>query len=566
MSPTQRHQTLVNALKTLPGAPQLTTAKDCYEVMTTSKNVFEVTKILKEKCGFEWFTDLCGVDHLGSDETKRFEVVTHIFSPDSKDRIRIRTPLDEDESIPTLIPLWRGANWYERELWDMYGINVKGHPNLERILTHHQFEGFPLRKDYDPEQNCELTEPLPMHFDPKDRPEKYQKGDELSSYQWINIGPSHPATHGTLRIMAEVDGETIVQSKLEIGYLHRCFEKMAETHKWNQVIPYTDRLNYLSAPMNNVGYCRAVEKMLSIEVPPKAQVMRMILSELSRIIDHLVCIGTNAVDIGALTSFWYCFEPRELVYNLFESLCGDRLTTSLTRIGGQAQELPRPWIEECKKTVKFIEKRIKLIDTLLTKNPIWVSRIKGVCQLNKEDSLQFGFTGPLLRAVGVNYDIRKVFPYYYYDQMDFDIPLGVNGDVYDRYLVRMEEMRQSCKILNQCLKNIPEGPVKVDDKRITLPEKADVYNSIEGLMQHFMLVMHDVQVPKGHIYDITEAANGELGFYIISDGSGRPKRIHCRGPSFCHYQPYTEMINGKLIADAVAGLGSLNIIAGELDR
>lgn len=566
MDKTQQHHHIQAQLKNIPSAPLVSIRNDVFEVTTDPRSSFDVIKTLKEKCAFEWFTDLCGMDYLDRNRPKRFEVVTHLYAPVSNTRIRIKVPVDEGQSVPTLIPLWRGANWFERELWDMFGIPVTGHPNLERILCHHKFVGHPLRKDYAADQNCELDEPLPIHFNSQDRPPEYQHEDELASYQWVNIGPSHPATHGTLRIMAEMDGENIVQSKLEIGYLHRCFEKMAETHKWNQVIPYTDRLNYMSAPMNNVGYCRGVEKLLGVEVPPKAQVIRMILSELSRIIDHLVCIGTNAVDIGALTSFWYCFEPREKVYTLFENLCGDRLTTSLTRVGGQAQELPNQWLKECKDVVTFIEKRLVLIDKLLTKNPIWVSRTQNICAFNKEDSIQYGFTGPLLRATGIDFDLRKVEPYYYYNQVDFDIPIGVNGDIYDRYLVRMEEMRQSCRILKQCLNNVPEGPIKVEDKRITLPNKEDVYNSIEGLMQHFMLVIHDVQVPEGDIYSYTEAANGELGFYIVSNGTGRPWRVHCRGPSFCHFQPFPEMIRGKLIADAVAGVGSLNIIAGELDR
>ncbi len=537
---------------------------DGYELATDAKDSFSIIKALKESCGFTWMMDRCGVDHLEDEtESKRFEVVTHLYAPDTNERIRIKTFTDEKESVPTLIPLWRGANWFERETWDMYGIEFSGHPDLERILTHHEFQGYPLRKDYNPENYQELSEPLPIHFD--DDP-SLEDEDPLEANQWINIGPSHPATHGTLRIMAEVNGEIIKRTNLEIGYMHRCFEKMGETHKWNQIIPYTDRLNYCSSAMNNVGYCRAIEQMIGVEVPEAGQALRMILSEFSRIMDHFVCVGTNAVDIGALTTFWYSFAPREKIYELLEEYCGARLTVSLTRVGGMAYDLPEGWLKRAEEAVTYIEKQMKLVDGLLTKNPIWISRTKGVCALDQESSIQYGYTGPLLRATGLNFDLRKVEPYYFYDQVEFDIPIALNGDVYDRYLVRMEEIHQSCRIIRQLLKNFPTGPMSIDDKRITLPKKEDVYNSIEGLMNHFMLVIHDVQVPKGEYYSFTEAANGELGFYCVSNGSGWPTRIRCRGPSFAHYQAFPEMIEGKMIADAVAGLGSINIIAGELDR
>jgi NADH-quinone oxidoreductase subunit C/D len=534
-------------------------------VVSDASSSFKVAETLKRSLGYRWFVDRCGVDYLGRGRSKRFEVVTHLYAPETNERVRIKIPVDESEEVPTLVPLWKAADWFERETWDMYGIRFRNHPNLTRILTHVDFKGHPLRKDYDPEAYQESDRTEPIHFDPIPGP-RDEEVDPLRVRQWINIGPSHPATHGTLRIMAEVDGEVIMRSKMEIGYLHRCFEKMCETHTWNQCIPYTDRLNYCSAPHNNIGFCMTIEKMLGIHIPERAQAIRMILSEFSRIIDHFVCVGTNAVDVGALTTFWYMFAPRERVYDLFEKLCGARLTVSLTRVGGQAQELPSGWIEEALSVVQYIEKQVKLVDRLLTKNPIWISRCRGICGLTREQCADYGVTGPVLRASGVNFDLRKVSPYYFYDQVDFDIPIAVNGDVYDRYLVRMEEIRQSCRILRQLLRHLPSGGIKVKNKRVSLPDKEDVYNSIEGLMNHFMLVINDVQVPEGDGYLATESPNGELGFYCVSSGSGRPWRVHCRAPSFVHFQPFPEMIQNRFLADAIAALGSVNIIAGELDR
>lgn len=382
----------------------------------------------------------------------------------------------------------------------------------------------------------------------------------------LNLGPSHPATHGTLRILVGLEGEIIREMKLEIGYLHRCFEKMSETHTWNQVIPFTDRLNYVSAMMNNVGYVMAVEKALGIEVPKRCQRIRVIMSELSRIIDHLVCIGTNAVDVGALTCFWYFFRERENVYDLFEAACGARLTTSYTRVGGLYQDLPEGWGEWARKVIANLPRTLDDVEGLLTRNRIWIDRTRGVAPISKDAALSYGFTGPCLRASGVPYDVRKSHPYYDYDKFEWNLITENAGDTYARYLVRMREMRESLKILRQALSDLPEGPVNVDDWSIVLPPKEAVYNSIEGLMAHFKLIMHGIRPPKGEVYSCTEAANGELGFYVVSDEQGRPYRVRCRPPCFAIYQAFPEMCIGQTVSDAVAALGSLNIVAGELDR
>ncbi len=393
-----------------------------------------------------------------------------------------------------------------------------------------------------------------------------EKPSHESKYLRLNLGPSHPATHGTLRIFVELEGEIMRDMKLEIGYLHRCFEKMTETHSWNQVIPFTDRLNYVSAMCNNVGYVMAVEKLLGVQVTKRCERIRVIMCELSRIIDHLVCIGTNAVDIGALTCFWYFFRERENIYDLFEAACGARLTTSYTRVGGLYADLPEGWVEWCRKVIRNLPRTLDDVDGLLTTNRIWIDRTKGVGPISKEAALEYGFTGPSLRATGVAYDVRKAHPYYDYDKFQFNVPTETSGCTYARYLVRMAEMRESIKIVEQCLNDLPEGPVNLDDWSICLPPKDQVYGNIEGLMAHFKLIMHGIRPPVGEVYSYTEAANGELGFFVRSDGEGRPGRVRCRPPCFAIYQAFPEMCVGQTVSDAVAALGSINIVAGELDR
>jgi NADH-quinone oxidoreductase subunit C/D len=518
-------------------------------------------KFLKDNFHFDFLMDVCGVDYPERD--RRFDVVYHLFSSKRTYRLRVKVQIRENESVDSVMSIWRGADWFEREAFDLFGIIFKGHPNLKKILTHHQFVGFPLRKDYEANQQQHCSDVMPLQFDD----DGAESGTVLNpNYVPINIGPSHPAMHGTLRIMAELDGETIKRANVEIGYLHRCFEKMAETHPYNQVIPYTDRLNYCSAPMNNVGYCKAVEKILGVEIPPKAQAMRIILCELSRIIDHAVAVGTGAVDLGALTGFFHLFTYREKVYTLFERLCGSRLTVALTRVGGMAQDAPQGWYQEVLAFCREMRNEVDEIDQLLIGNKIFRKRTEGVSPVKQDEAIQWGYTGPLLRACGVALDLRKAQPYYGYDKLDFDVPIGINGDIFDRYLVRIEEMRQSIRIIEQVAKNMPTGDYTIRDKNIVLPHKKDVYGNIEGLMNHFMLVIKGFRPPVGDVYDATEAANGELGFYLVSDGSANPYRLKVRPPCFAIYQSFPHVVKGTLIADAIATVASMNVIAGELDR
>lgn len=510
---------------------------------------------------FDFLMDICGADYPG--RAKRFEVVYHLFNSKIAKRLRIKVPLAEGEAVDSALPVWQGADWFEREAYDMFGIVFNGHPNLRRLLTHHQFVGHPLRKDYEADRQQHCTSTIPIHFDNVGD----ERGDILNEkFVPLNVGPSHPAMHGTLRVMAEMDGETIVRAACEIGYLHRCFEKMAETHPYNQVIPYTDRLNYCSAPMNNVGYCKTVERMLGVTIPPKAQAMRVILCELSRIIDHIISVGTGGVDLGALTAFFHLFTYREKVYTLFEKLCGARLTVSMTRVGGMAQDAPEGWYNDVLAFCKEMREGVDEISSLMLDNKIFIKRTQGVMPVSAQDAISWGYTGPLLRATGVGLDLRKLTPYYGYDQLDFEVPVGTNGDIYDRYLVRIEEMKQSIRIIEQVCKNVPSGDYTIRDKGIVLPEKKDVYGNIEGLMNHFMLVIKGLRPPVGELYDATEAANGELGFYLVSDGSANPYRLKVRPPCFAIYQSFPSVVRGGMLADAIATVASMNVIAGELDR
>jgi len=384
----------------------------------------------------------------------------------------------------------------------------------------------------------------------------------------LNFGPQHPATHGTLRIVLELDGETVLKATPHLGYLHTGFEKLGEHLDYNQFIVVTDRMNYLSPLSNNFGYVLAVEKLLGIRVTKRCEYIRVILAELSRIADHLVWLGTGALDLGAFTVFLYSFREREKLYNIFQNMTGQRLTTSYTRVGGVLRDLYDGFEDEVKKFIKEFPNALKELHTLLTRNRIWMDRTKGVGVISAEDAISYSLTGPCLRASGVEHDLRTAEPYSSYEEFDFDVPVASHGDAYDRYLVRMEEMVQSQRIVLQVLDNLPSGPVNIEDNKIILPDKKDAHGHIEGLIHHFKIIMtgHGVQPPVGEIYCATESPNGELGFYIVSDGSGTAYRIRIRPPSFLHFQALPHMLEGGMLSDTAAVLGSLNIVAGELDR
>ena len=382
----------------------------------------------------------------------------------------------------------------------------------------------------------------------------------------LQMGPSHPATHGTIKFNLKLDGEVVINCDVEVGYLHRGFEKMCEQGTWTQAIPYTDRLNYVSPLINNVGFILAVERLCGVEVPPRCQVIRVIMSEVSRICDHLTCLGMASQELGAMTVAFFMIEGRELLWDIIEAVTGARVTISYTRIGGVTHDLTPDTPNRIRSALTHVRALLGDCDKLLTRNRIFYDRMAGIGAMSAADAISHGLTGPLLRASGVPYDVRKAQPYSGYERFDFEVPLGTQGDNYDRYLVRMNEMEQSMHIIEQALRDLPDGPVSIVDPRFVLPEKQEVYNSIEGLMHHFKLIMEGAKVPPGEVYQAVEGGNGELGFYIVSDGSGRPYRCRVRAPCFFGMAALGEMMRGIMVADIVPTFGMINMIGGECDR
>lgn len=523
----------------------------------------------REQC--ELLLDVVGVDR--PDSARRFEINYLLRSLARRQRIKVRVRVAEGEAVESAVPLWHSANWHEREVYDLFGVPFRNHPDLRRLLCHHEFEGHALRKDYPIEQGqpCVTTENL---FRDDEIAQAGRRADSAAEsggkvgtdLLTVNIGPSHPATHGALRVECLLDGETIVQAKAEIGYLHRCFEKEAEDHTWAQVMPYTDRLNYCSALLNNVIYAAAVEKLLGVEVTPRCRAIRVIVGELARLTDHLVSLAANIVDLGGLTNYWYLYNVREGIYQIFDKLCGSRLTTNYARIGGLSHDLYPGFAEEVLMHLGRLEEGVQDTLGLVARNRIFLDRTVGVGVMSTAEALSWGWTGPCLRATGLAYDVRRHAPSLGYEDYEFDIPVGEHGDTYDRIMVRFAEMRQSAHIIRQALARIPDGPVNIDNPRVVLPPKAEVYGSIEGMMNQFKLIYEGIRVPAGEAYGFGEGANGELGFYAVADGSGRPWRLKVRPPCFPIFSSYTRLIEGLMIPDAIAILGSLNIIAGELDR
>ena len=388
-------------------------------------------------------------------------------------------------------------------------------------------------------------------------------------YTILNLGPTHPATHGIFQNVLKMDGELIVEAEPTIGYIHRAFEKLAERRPYNQITPITDRLNYCSSPINNMGWHMTVEKLAGIEIPKRVQYLRVIIMELARIADHIICNSVIGVDSGAMTGFLYIFQWREFIYEIYEELCGARLTTNIGRIGGLERDFtPLAW-EKIHKLLKEFPEGLKEFENLLVRNRIFMDRTINCGPISGERALQYGFTGPNLRAAGVDYDVRVMNPYSSYQDFDFEIPLGTNGDTYDRFMVRDQEMWQSLSIIRQAVEKIE----KMEDKTIFhadvpnffLPEKEEVYNSMEGLIYHFKIVMGETEMPKGEVYHAVEGGNGELGFYLVSDGGRTPYRLHFRRPCFIYYQAYPEMVKGAFLSDAILTMSSMNVIAGELD-
>ncbi len=550
-------------------------------VKVDPERTFEVLEYLRDSQGYDMLKDITGLDLGGG---RPLQVVYQLWSTRGSKSLRLKAALPHDRpKLKSAFGLWRASDWLERETYDMYGVIFEGHPDLRRILMPENYEeGYPLRKDFPLRGRFSRAEQtrLAMSRELEDlysldelavsgrsgrRDADPDEGLETQN-MILNIGPQHPATHGVLRLVCELDGETIVKCTPHIGYLHTGFEKLSEYRTWNQVITLTDRMDYLAPMLYNIGYAMGVEALLGIEITPRCQVIRVICSELNRILSHLIWVGTTAIDIGAMTPFLYTFEERERIYNLHEAYAGARMTTSVSRVGGMMADVPPGWLDSVRDFVETFPKTLDETERLLTQNSIWIGRTQGVGAIGAEDALNVGACGPNLRACGVAYDVRKDKPYLDYETYDFDVPIGEHGDVYDRYLVRMEEMRQSLRILEQALDRVPSGPINVDDPRVILPPKSQVMGSIDGMISHFKLVMEGLKVPAGEVWSSIESSKGELGFYLVADGGPKPVRCRFRGPSFMNMSTLPYLVEGELIADLIAVNASIDIVLGEIDR
>ena len=540
------------------------------DLLVDSKDLRATLLRLKKDEDFTILLDMTAVDYSKFPDStpSRFAVVYVLRSSDFKKETTVKAFVsDETLSVDTVSDIFPSANWAEREAYDQYGVIFLNHPNLKRVLNHKQFIGHPLRKDYKITQGqiCTETEDLMDEMLPLLKSKGYTD-EEIADLMLLNVGPSHPASHGTIRNFVALEGETIAACVTEIGYLHRGFEKACEHHTYSQVIPYTDRLNYCSAILNNIGWAKAIEDMMKIEITPRAKMIRVVIGELSRIIDHFVCNAANMVDLGGLTSLWYLFGARDQAYDLLSKLTGARLTNTYTRIGGLEFDLYDGFEKDLEEVLKTSEKAIEDVLSLIAHNKLFHDRTQDVGVIKADFALANGISGPNLRAAGVAHDLRKDKPYYGYENFDFDLVIGSHGDVYDRMMCRFEESIQSIKIIRQAMKNMPDGAINVYAPNLVLPNKKDVYGNIEGLMNQFKLTFEGIKVPKGEYYSSTEGGNGELGFFIVSDGSGRPYKVKCRPPCFYALGAYAKIVEGGMLADAVVTMASMNFIAGEFDR
>jgi NADH-quinone oxidoreductase subunit C/D len=504
-----------------------------------------------------------------------FTAIYHLFSFERNEYIRVKTALREDNlSVDTITDLWPAANWYEREVWDMFGIRFSGHPHLERILMPRDWDGHPLRKDHP----ARATEMGPFRLSPEKedaeqellrfRPEEWgmRRSRDDEDFLFLNVGPQHPGTHGILRVVLQLDGEEIVDAVPEIGFHHRGAEKMGERQSWHTYIPYTDRIDYLGGVMNNLAYLMAVEKLAGIEVPPRGQVIRVMLCELFRIISHLVWYGTFAQDVGQLSPVFYTFNDRERAFAIIQAICGARMHPNWFRIGGVAADLPRGWDDLFRDFIRYFPPRLVEYDREVLRNRIFQMRTKGIGSFTAEEAIEWGVTGPGLRACGFDWDFRKRQPYSGYHQFEFDIPTGSRGDCYDRAAVRVEEMRQSLRIIEQCVNQMPDGPYKSEDPLASPPLKDRTMHDIETLITHFLSVSWGPVIPAGEALGAIEATKGNNGYYLVSDGSTVSYRTRIRTPSFPHIQMLPKLCRGRMIPDLLAVLGAMDFVLADIDR
>ena len=561
--------------------------RDETTITVSPDSLLKVAKFLRDdpELRYNLLLDVYGVDRLKLGQSPRFASTYELFSVPHARHVRLNVPLDDvpqngKDALPkvdSVTGVWSTANWLERETYDLMGIEFKGHPWLHRILLPQNWVGHPLRKDY----------PIggePVYFSAdRDNPRFAHLGKQIMNtpafhseledmdadgHLVINMGPQHPATHGVLRLAVELDGERVISCKPEVGYLHSGFEKTGESIRYEKFIPYCDRLDYVLSMSNNLGYVMAVEKLIGVEVPQHAQYARVILTELQRIASHMVWLGTHAMDVSGTIHalLMYAFYWREQILDIFEMVCGARMTTSYFDVGGLRWPLPGAFEDAVKHFLKGFPEVMKDFEAMLTDNPVWRARLEGVGVLTKEEALDLGVTGPLLRAAGEPFDLRKVKPYSSYDQFEFDIPTATEADSYARYKVRMAELWQSLRIIEQALGKLGKGPHKTDDRKVALPPRDEISTSMEALIHHFKLVTEGFKPPVGQVYGMIENPKGILAFGLISDGSAVPHRLRVRGPSFVNLQATDLMSRQGLLSDIVTVVGSIDIVLGEVDR
>lgn len=545
-------------------------------------NIHQALAFLKNEIDrpYRMLYDLTAVDermrnHPQDPPASDFTVVYHLLSFDRNEYVRLKVPLAGGQlEVATCTDLWLNANWYEREAFDMFGVRFAGHPHLERLIMPLSWVGHPLRKDHP----ARATEMGPFHLpDEKEeaeqealrfRPEEWglKRGSENEDFVFLNVGPQHPGTHGVLRIILQLDGEVILDCVPQIGFHHRGAEKMGERQSWHTYIPYTDRIDYLGGVMNNMAYLMAVEKLAGIVVPPRAQVIRVMLAELFRIISHLVWYGTFAQDMGQLSPVFFTFNDRERAFGIIEAICGARMHPNWFRIGGVAQDLPKGWDTMVRDFLKYMPPRLKEYDVQVMRNRMFKARTKGVGAFNTAEAIEWGVTGPGLRACGYDWDFRKKQPYSGYENFEFDIPTATHGDCYDRGLVRVEEMRQSLRIIQQCVDNMPEGTYKSLQPLATPPLKDNTMHDIETLITHFLSVSWGPVIPPGEALGAIEATKGNNGYYLVSDGSTTSYRTRIRTPSFPHMQMLPRLVKGRMVPDLLAVLGAMDFVLADIDR
>ncbi|MGL4821811.1 NADH-quinone oxidoreductase subunit C/D [Plesiomonas shigelloides] len=504
-----------------------------------------------------------------------FTVFYHLLSVERNSDVLLKVALSEKSlTLPSITSIFSNANWYEREVWDLFGITFTGHPHLTRIMMPKSWQGHPLRKDF-PARATEF-DPFALDVAKQDleqealrfKPEDWgmRKGTDNEDFMFLNLGPNHPSAHGAFRIVLQLDGEEIVDCVPDIGYHHRGAEKMAERQSWHSYIPYTDRVEYLGGVMNNLPYVLAVEKLAGIQVPAKVEVIRVMLAELFRINSHLLFLGTYIQDVGAMTPVFYAFSDRQRIYNIIEAITGARMHPAWFRIGGVAHDLPQGWQRLVREFLDWLPKRLESYVTAALRNSILRGRTIGVAAYNTQQALEWGVTGAGLRATGLGLDIRKWRPYSGYQNFDFEVPTGSNGDAYDRALVRVEEIRQSLRIVEQCLNNMPEGPYKADHPLTTPPPKERALQHIETLINHFLQVSWGPIMPANESFQMIEATKGANSYYLTSDGSTMSYRTRIRTPSFAHLQQIPSVIRGSLVSDLIVYLGSIDFVMSDVDR